>query len=361
MLMNSKILIAMLLSLSTLSIQAQPLKVAQAVIDCGKTGYMLPSTAMFELCNTGKRPIFIDDVKADCGCTTVDIPKKELAAGEKCTVRLTYDARQLGHYAKHAVITSHELLPGDNSPIQITMKGIVLTEVVDHSKTYPFAMGQLLSDKDVLEFDDVSRGDQPQLTINVLNNGSEPMMPNMQHLPSYLTAVSTPEQLLPGRAGKVVLTLHSEQIHAFGLTQSTVYLASHLGDKVSPENELPVSVVLLPDLSSFGGVGRQYAPKMVLSSPVVELGKIGGKKVKKAVVTITNQGRTTLDISSLQMFTAGLTLTLDKSKLEPNEKTRLKVVGDLDMLSKVRARPRILMITNDPNQPKVVIPINIKK
>ena len=359
--MNSKKLIAILLLFSGLPIQAQQLKVSQTVIDCGKTGYMVPSTATFELSNKGKRPIVIDDVKADCGCTTVEIPKKKLAAGEKCTLRLTYDARQLGHYEKHAVITSHELMQGDISPVHITLKGIVLTEVVDYSKTYPFAMGQLLSDKNELEFDDVNRGDQPQLIIHVMNNSTSPMMPNIQHLPSYLKAVSIPEQLMPGRVGKVVLTLNSDQIHAFGLTQSTVYLASHLGDKVSPENELPVSVVLLPDLSCFGGTGRQYAPKMVLSSSAIELGNVKGKKVRKAAITITNQGRTTLNISSLQMFTAGLTLTLDKSKLEPNEEVRLKVVGNLGMLSKVRSKPRILMITNDPSQPKVVIPINIKK
>jgi hypothetical protein len=284
-----------------------------------------------------------------------------LAAGEKCTVKLTYDAHLLGHYEKRALVTSHALLPGDTSPIKLTMKGIVLTELQDYSKTYPFALGGLLADKDVLEFDDVNRGDRPQQEIHILNNGSSPMVPNVQHLPSYLTAVSIPEQLMPGRAGKVVVTLNSEQIHAFGLTQSTVYLASHLGDKVSPENEIPVSVVLLPDLRNFDGVGKQYAPKMVLSAPTIELGKIGGKKRKKAEITITNNGRTTLDISSLQMFTPGLTLTLDKRKLEPQERASLKVVGNLDLLAKTRTKPRVLMITNDPDQPKVIIPIDIKK
>lgn len=359
--MNSKTLIALLLSVSALSVQAQQLTVAQPVIDCGKTGYKVPSTATFELRNTGKRPIQIDDVKADCGCTSVELSKKELAAGEKCTVKLTYDAHLLGHYEKRAVVTSHEQLPGDATPLKLTMKGIVLAEVQDYSKVYPFTMGQLLADKDVLEFDDVNRGDRPQQEIHVLNNGTQPVVPNVQHLPSYLTAVAIPERLMPGRVGKVVVTLNSELIHAFGLTQSTVYLASHLGEKVSPENEVPVSVVLLPDLSSFGGMGKQYAPKMVLSAPAIELGNVGGKKRKKAEIMITNTGRTTLDISSLQMFTPGLTLTLDKRKLEPQERTRLKVVGNLELLAKTRTKPRVLMITNDPDHAKVVIPINIKK
>lgn len=359
--MNCKTLIAILLSVSALSVRAQQLTVSQAVIDCGKTGYKVPSTATFELCNTGTGTLFIDEVKADCGCTTVELPKKELGAGEKCLVKLTYDARLLGHYEKRAVVTSHAFLPGDNNPLRLTMKGIVLTEVKDYSKAYPFTLGELLADANVLEFDDVNRGDQPQQEINILNNTNEPMVPNVQHLPPFLTAVSIPEQLMPGRAGKVVLTLNSAHIHNFGLTQTTVYLACHLGDKISPENELPVSVVLLPDLSGFGGVGKQYAPKMVLSSSVVELGRIDGKNRKKAEIIITNKGRSTLDISSLQMFTEGLTLTLNKRKLAPQEQARLKVVGDLEVLAKARTKPRVLMITNDPDQPKVVIPIHVVK
>jgi hypothetical protein len=87
---------------------------------------------------------------------------------------------------------------------------------------------------------------------------------------------------------------------------------------------------------------------------------IGGKNRKKAELTLTNKGRTVLEISSLQMFTEGLTLTLDKRKLEPGQRARLKVVGNLDLLKKARQKPRILMITNDPDQAKVVIPIYVK-
>lgn len=354
--MMNKTLIVVLFSVSALSAEAQHLMATQQVVDCGKTGYQVPATATFELKNMASHRLQIDTVKADCGCTKVDLQKKELNPGETITVALTYDALMLGHYEKHAVV----IPAGEEQPLTLTMKGVVLTEVKDYSQTYPFALGELLADKNVIEFDDLNRGEYPEQEINILNNGTTPMVPNVQHLPSYLTAEVVPEQLLPGRAGKVVIKVDSEAIHDFGLTRTSFFLASHLGDKVSPDNEIPVSVVLLPYLKSFEGRNKQYAPKMELSAQALVLGMIGGKNRKKAELTLTNKGRTVLEISSLQMFTEGLTLTLDKRKLEPGQRARLKVVGNLDLLKKARQKPRILMITNDPDQAKVVIPIYVK-
>ena len=60
------------------------------------------------------------------------------------------------------------------------------------------------------------------------------------------------------------------------------------------------------------------------------------------------------------MFTSGLEVTLNQRSLDPGESTKLKVTAYREQLSKVRTRPRILMITNDPNRPKVILYIQIK-
>ncbi len=362
--MKNKFLTTALLAFTALSLQAQQLVVESETIDCGRTVYQAPVSATFKLKNTGSRRVHIDQVKADCGCTEVVVSDKDLKGGDECTVKLVYNAQMLGHYVKMAAVsyhTSHAQAEEKGKPIYLTMRGIIQAEVKDYSNSYPFAMGKLLADKNVLEFDDVNRGDFPQQEIHVMNNGDQAMVPNIQHLPSYLSAMSTPEKLMPGRAGKIVVTLDSKKIHDFGLTQTSVYLASYLGEKVSPDNELPISVVLLPDLKSFEGSNKQYAPKMSLSTESLELGNIKGKTHRKAQLILTNTGRTTLKISSVQMFTKGLQLTLGKRQLEPGESTKLKITGDLELLGKSRTKPRVLMITNDPDQSKVVIHINVNK
>ncbi len=345
----------MLLLLATLSASAQ-LVCTQQAKELGRTAYRIPITATFEVANSGRRQIEITDVKLDCGCTKYSVAKSILEPNERTTISLTYDAAMLGHFVKQASV---EYSGGKGSPLQLSMSGVVLTELKDYSSLYPYAMGDLLTDNNVVEFDDVNKGDHPELEMTILNNSQQVMTPNVQHLPSYLSAFATPEHLKPGQSGKLTIMLLSEHLPDFGLNQTTVYLASQLGEKISPDNELPVSVVLLPNLQPFEGKNLQYAPKMTLSSSVLEVGNVDGKKRKKAQLMITNTGRLPLEISSLQMFTRGLKVTLDKQTLQPHEKAKLKIVADLDVLKKSRTKPRILMITNAPEQPKVIIPIKI--
>ena len=176
------ILFALYLSLSTAS--AQRLTITNSTIDVGRTGYQQPITATFELRNRGLRRLVIEIVKPDCGCTAVEYPK-EVGIGEKFTIKMTYDAKMLGHFQKMAAVTSN----GSTTPVYLTMKGVVLPELVDYTGTYPLSMGNLLLDKNELEFDDVNKGDAPQQEIHILNNGEQMMHPTVMHLPSYLVCL----------------------------------------------------------------------------------------------------------------------------------------------------------------------------
>ena len=60
------------------------------------------------------------------------------------------------------------------------------------------------------------------------------------------------------------------------------------------------------------------------------------------------------------MITAGLEVSLNKTELQPGESARLKITADAQELKKVKQQPRILMITNDPDNAKVMINVNVK-
>ena len=61
-----------------------------------------------------------------------------------------------------------------------------------------------------------------------------------------------------------------------------------------------------------------------------------------------------------QLFTAGLKVTLSKSEIAPGQSANLKITGIAEELQKLRTRPRILMITNDPDHAKVVVNIKLQ-
>lgn len=331
---------------------AQKLTVTNTTVNCGRTGYQQPVTATFELRNKGLRRLVIESVKPDCGCTAVEFPK-EVGVGDKFTIKMTYDARQLGHFHKMAAVKSN----GSKNPVYLTMTGVVLAEMLDYTGDYPVTMGDLLLDKSDLEYDDVNKGDTPVQEIHILNNGTTKMTPNVMHLPPYLSAIVKPETLAPGRSGTISVMLDSEKLRDYGLTQTSVYIAKQLGEKVSTDNEMGVSAILLPDLKDFDAAKKDLAPQLQISATDIDFTNFGGKAKKTADITLVNTGRSALNISSLQMFTGGLKVTLGKRTIDPGQSTTLKVTGYADDLSKVRTRPRILMITNDPDHSKVVITI----
>lgn len=345
-------LIALLLVCSAAA-NAQRLVCNEPTIDVGKTGFNVPVTATFTLKNKSSRRLTLTGVRSDCGCARVDLPKKEISGGETFTIALTYDARLLGHFQRQAAVS----YAGSDKPLWLTMKGLVLEEYVDLSKNYPYTIGHLRTNRDVVEFDDVIKGTQPQQSVGVYNNGSHDMTPVVMHLPPYLSAICAPEVLKPGQAGTLTLTLHSDKVRDYGLTQTSVYVGSRLGEKVKNDNEMPVSVVLLPEKKERG---NGPSPLLHVSDTVVEVGLVDGKMHKSATVTLTNNGQAPLEIQSLQMFTRGLKLTLGERTLPPGGQTKLKIVADRAQLLKARHRPRVLMITNDAQNPKVTIQIHCK-
>lgn len=348
-------LLTLLLVLCPLGAFAQKLIVENITIDVGRTGYEQPVTAVFECRNKGFRKLRISAVRPDCNCTKVEYPVAEIGAGDRFQIRMTYDARQLGHFDKQAAVVSN----GTKAPLYIRMHGVVLADLQDFSESYPVEMGDLRLDKSDLEFDDVNRGDLPVQELRLYNTSNRICQPGLMHLPSYLTATVLPERVYPGRTATIKVTLNSSKLHDYGLTQSSVYLSAMPGDKVSSDHEIPVSVVLLPSFLGMKDAQKQYAPHLELSKDQVDV-DFRGKTKKSETILISNTGRTDLNISSLQLFTGGLTVSLDKRVLHAGESAKLKVTAQRDELKKIRTRPRILMITNDPDRAKIVIGINVK-
>ena len=349
--MKKKLMIIPMLLLAMLPVKAQRLLIVTPEVNCGPTGYESPVTAVFELQNKGSRKLRISDVKVSCGCTSVDYPRNDIPGGEKFQLKMTYDARQLGHFQKQAAIYSN----GSDKPVLLTMKGVVLAEMQDYAGNYQYSIGDLRTDLNELEFDDVNRGDQPVQEIHIYNAGSTVCQPNLMHLPPYLTATMAPEKLAPGRGGKMTVTLNTDRLLDYGLTQTSVYLAQNPGDKVNTGNDIGVSVVLLPSFNPDYTVSN--IPKLELSAEQLTF-DFKGKAKMKGEITLTNKGHATLNISALQMFTAGLKVQLPKRELRPGESTKLKITGIAKDLKRARTKPRVLMITNDPEKAKVVISVN---
>ena len=102
------------------------------------------------------------------------------------------------------------------------------------------------------------------------------------------------------------------------------------------------------------------APKLRLSADSLDLGSFDGRKRIKGEIELTNTGRSPLEVRNLQMFSNGLEISLNKTKIEPGGQAKLKVTAIADQIKGPKRTLRILMITNDPDRGKVVIKINVR-
>ena len=354
--MTNRHMVSLLLALSVGGAQAQEISTVNTTIDCGQVVFKQPVTAEFVLNNSGGQPLIISDVRTDCGCTTVSYPKTAIPAGERFKVTTTYDAKQMGHFNKQIGIYSNA---GDNS-MMLSLKGVVVPQISDFQGEYPFQLGSLAIDVNDIVFDDVNRGDNPFQKIHIKNNGTETAEPVFMHLPDYLKAEVSPSRIAPGHSAIATIILDSHRLRDLGLTQTSIYLGSFIGDKVSPEKEITISTVLLPGFENMTETQRANAPKARFSTLSLEMGSFNGKTKKNGTIKITNEGFSPLNIRSLQMFTAGLEVSLNKTLIEPGKTASLKVTAIAELLNRARSKPRILMITNDPENTKVTININIK-
>ena len=338
-----------------LNVHAQQLSVKNEIIDCGNVVYEQPVTAKFEMQNMSSNPITIRDAKTSCGCTSVEYPKGQIAPGESFVVNATYDSRQMGRFFKDIALYSD----ASQQPFYLQIRGVVVEEIIDFAGQYPYTIADLNVDRNDVEFDDVNRGDRPVQKINIRNASGKSVSPVVMHLPSYMKAQVSPTTLPPGRQGTISLILDSKKVRDYGLTQTSVFLGMYPGDKVRPDKEISVSTVLLPAFTATTETQMQYAPKLVMSAEQLNIA-FGGKSKKTETITIENQGRTELDISALQMFTVGMKVKLNKTKLQKGEQAKLKITVDAREIRKARSKPRVLMITNDPKRPKVIINVNAK-
>jgi len=76
----------------------------------------------FLFINTGKSPLLLSHVKSTCGCTIPEWPREPIGAGEKSSIRVSYDSHRVGAFTKSIYVYSN----ASNGVIRLIIMGMVL-------------------------------------------------------------------------------------------------------------------------------------------------------------------------------------------------------------------------------------------
>lgn len=96
------------------------LKLKETEHDFGKIPQGKPVYYNFEIVNTGKEPLKLDDVHASCGCTTPEWSREAIAPGTTAIIKVGYNAATEGVFTKPITITYNT-----NQTKQLMIKGTV--------------------------------------------------------------------------------------------------------------------------------------------------------------------------------------------------------------------------------------------
>src|ERR1700676_4771812 len=70
----------------------------------GKIPQGRPVIHVFEIVNTGKEPLLLENVQASCGCTTPEWSREPIAPGATVPIKVGYNAYSEGHFNKTVTI-----------------------------------------------------------------------------------------------------------------------------------------------------------------------------------------------------------------------------------------------------------------
>lgn len=322
----------------------------------GEVEFQQPKRIVFGFTNKGNQPLKIYSAKASCGCVDVSFPKAAIPAGKGGEIALLYDANMLGTFYKEIEVVSN----ASETPVYLGIQGTVVVGVKDVGEEYPIDLGNVQIQTNYLEFDDVHKGEHPVVEMSLVNKEHTAFRPELMHLPSYLSAQYIPENVPPGKRGIIRLMLDSDRLLQMGLNKTSVYLSRYMGDKISEANEIQISAVLLPDFSKMTAKEKENAPKLYISESLLEFGPLAGKSKASHTIYVYNKGNSDLHFEQVQVFSEAVSVSLGNRVLKPGASTKMKISVMPKYLKRAKGRPRVLLITNDPLQPKTVINIDIK-
>ena len=330
---------------------AQPRFVADSeIVKTGEVLFQKPHTVVFGFTNKGDKPLHIKKVEPSCGCTKDTYTRGNIAPGERGEITLLYDAAMLGTFNKYIEVYTN----ASKEPEFLAFQGRVVRELSDYAIGFPIDLGNVRMNTNYIEFDNIRKGQVLATELKVVNTDRTAYSPELMHLPPYLRAEYEPMDIPGGKIGVVRLILDSEKLTHYGLNQTSVYLARYSGDKIGEANEIVVSAVLLPpaaDSASASGTIR-------LSEEELSFNR--NSKKMKTVVTVTNEGATPLSIHNIQVFNNAVEVSLSNRTILPGKSAKLKVSVNKHLLDRFKARPRILIISDDAETPVKTLNITIK-
>ena len=356
-----------ILSVMTLALCATMMMAQQPVITFEKTEHDFGKineadgrvTTVFEFKNEGMEPLILSNVRASCGCTTPKWTREPIEPGQTGQITVTYNPNgRPGRFQKTITITSN----ATEATTKVFIKGEVIPKPAKPVNQYTVQMGELSLKAKSVNFGTVKKGQKINHEIEYANHTDHDITVDLavRAEDNFLVYQVTLPTVKPNETGKLAFVFDSEVCKLYGPVDFKAFVVVNGKNIQTDEYALNFKAEMEEDFSQLSITDRQQAPILVLED-VVDLGLVApGKKVKKAIM-LQNNGVNPLIVRRAYSANDFLTAVAPKSGIKSGKKAEIK----LDLTAVMDGKPmeagaytrEVLVITNDPNQPKKIVKV----
>jgi hypothetical protein len=328
--MSKNILTSLLLCLFT-SISVGQVKVSDIVfkkkqIDLGAIYQESGVTScVFEFTNNSTNDFVIRSLEVSCGCTTPHSNKKTYTPGESGKITVNFDPKGIvGKVNKWVQIRGNF---SEALDVELTFNAeIKVFAERDKSAYYPGEFGYLLIEKLKLNWENKMNNAVFYDTVRLENDGyADIQLQEFVDLPSFIEPL----------AGSLKI---------------------NTTDKYFKRKQIDYYLDVKSDYSSLTRRQLKNAPKLILSSDLVDMGTMKSGIVRTKTITITNAGKQPLIFKRIETDCSCAILKPTKKILATDESLEIPVFYD-SLFKSGKQFKKITLYSNDPANPIQIITI----
>lgn len=301
----------------------------------------------FTFVNTGTEPVAIVAARASCGCTAPRYSTEAIAPGDSGNITVTYDpAGRPGRFDKFVAVD----FSYPDSRVKLHVVGTVVGSVGSVAQRFPVECGGALRlNRNALMFGDVSKNKMRSAFLTGYNTGHDTLRPSLASAPPFVEVQFEPAAVAPGEQVSMACFFRSDRTPLYGLVADSIAIAPTAGAEPCT---VPVVAMVKEDFSRLTPGQLAKAPVSRLAVGALDFGALDRAAGPASLTaTLTNQGRSNLEIRRIYTTDPGVTVTVDRTTVKKGREAVITVTVDPAVLPGRLLNARISVVTNDPANP----------
>lgn len=307
----------------------------------------------FVFTNTGENDFTISNIRAACHCTSVEYTKGVIKPGQRGSITAIYDPTGHSGDIDKEIYIEGNFKNAVFKTVRIT--GRILHPMANQApekylQYYAGQLGYLRILEPHVSFGLMNHRENRLRTFHIVNDGQKPYeFVKLISKPDFLEYSIDKKKIEPGDTAEVRMVMIGRKVPDLG------YFGEHFQflttDAFYKQKDLGISVEMVQDFSHLTKKELRKSPKIELDRTKVELGTMKEGSTKSAVFTITNKGKTPLEIKKIKTHCSCTVVSGHDTIIPKKGSTKLTITFDSVFKSGSQTKT-VTLYTNDPKKPQ---------